>query len=83
MELRMPNREIQIEEDVADALAKEAERRGLSLADFLALVAGSELRGTASSLSAEELDRLIDDEASDDVTVGGTQSRADIYDDHG
>lgn len=73
--------QIQLDDHVADALAKQAESRGLSLSDYLGLVAASQARATAPAISAEDLDRLIEDEASDDVTVGGTLSRADIYHD--
>jgi len=38
--------------------------------------------GKPSSLSGEELERLLDAESSSDSTYTGTYSRADIYRDH-
>jgi hypothetical protein len=74
--------QIQVDDHVADALAKQAKSRGLSLSDYPGLVAASQPQVPAPEISADELDRLIEDEASDDVTLGGTLSRAEIYNGH-
>lgn len=73
--------QIQLDDHIADALARQAESRGLSLSEYLGLVAAAQAQSAAPVISADEIDRLIEDEASDDVTVVGTLSRADIYHD--
>jgi hypothetical protein len=73
--------QIQLDEQVASALVKQAESRGLSLSEYLKLMAAVP-SPQAQAISADELDRLIDEEASDDANVTGTFSRADIYADH-
>lgn len=52
------------------------------MSDYLKFVATTQAQLALPVDSADELDRLIDDEASADVTLGGTLSRADIYDGH-
>lgn len=74
--------QIQLYDHVANALSEQAESRGMSLSEYLGLVAASQARVDAPAISADELDRLIDDEATADVTVSGTLSRADFYHGH-
>jgi len=64
-----------------DALAQS---EGVTLEIYLErLAAQRSLENSARSpLSADELERLLDAEASIDSTYQGTYSRADIYRDH-
>jgi len=75
---------IQVQESVLAQLTAQAERQGLSLEAYLERLAGLPVPGGGkpSSLSGEELERLLDAESSSDSTYTGTYSRADIYRDH-
>ena len=52
--------QVQLDDHVANALSKQAESRGMSLSDYLGLVAASQARVDALEISADELDRLIE-----------------------
>ena len=73
---------IDLQESVVARLASQAEAEGLTLEAFLERLADSTLVGKPLQLTGEELDRLLDDEASDDSTYQGTYPRAEIYLDH-
>ena len=75
---------IELQESVVARLAELAKSEGRSIEAYLAKLA--ELRPLSSGqlppLTGEELDRLLDAEASHDSTYQGTYPRADIYLDH-
>ncbi len=75
---------VELQESVHARLAAQANAEGLTLEAYLEKIADSRVSASKSSskLSSEELDRLLDAEASDDVTYQGTYPRADIYLDH-
>lgn len=78
--------QIQLQESVASRLAERAKFKGLSLEAYLAelseLEASLAVRTKLPALTGEELDRLLDAEASNDSTYQGSYPRADIYLDH-
>ncbi len=75
---------IEIQESVVTRLTAQAKAEGLSLEAYLERL--SELRpiesGKLPRLRGEELDTLLDAEASEDFRYKGSYSRADIYLDH-
>ena len=78
--------QIQLQESVASRLAELAKSKGLSLEAYLAKLSEAEAssaeRTKLPRLTGEELDRLLDAEASIDSTYQGSYPRADIYLDH-
>lgn len=75
---------IELQESVVARLAELAKSEGLSLAAYLAKLAEMHSldSGAMPRLTGEELDRLLDAEASSDSTYQGSYPRADIYLDH-
>jgi hypothetical protein len=75
---------IELPESLFTRLAGQAQAEGLSLEAYLERLAESRsvANGKLPRLTGEELDRLLDAEASEDSTYQGTYSRADIYLDH-
>ena len=75
---------IEVQESVLARLTAEAKRQGVSLDAYLEKLAGVRTWGNGKlpRLSGEELERLLDAEASGDSTYEGTYPRADIYRDH-
>jgi hypothetical protein len=76
---------IEIQQSTLTRLAAQAESQGISLDAYLEQLAGLRTKenGKLPRLSGEELERLIDAEAtSSDTTYRGTYPRADIYRDH-
>jgi hypothetical protein len=75
---------IEVQESILARLASQAERQGISLEAYLEQLAGLQGLGNGKlpRLSGDELERLLDAEASSDSTYQGTYSRADIYRDH-
>jgi hypothetical protein len=75
---------IELPESTANLLAERAKAEGLSLNAFLEVIAAQRAPkdGTLPKLTAEELDRLLDEEANTDSSYQGTYSRTDIYLDH-
>jgi hypothetical protein len=75
---------IELPESTAIQLTAEAEAEGLTLVAFLQKFAESRspINGNLPKITVEELDRLLDAEASEDSAYKGTYSRADIYLDH-
>jgi hypothetical protein len=75
---------IELQESLVVRLAELAKSEGLTVEAYLAQLA--ELRsldsGIMPRLTGEELDRLLDAEASSDSTYQGSYPRADIYLDH-
>lgn len=75
---------IELQESLFTRLAGQAKAEGLSLEAFLEKLSESRsfVNGKLPRLTGEELDRLLDAEASEDSKYQGTYSRADIYLDH-
>jgi hypothetical protein len=75
---------IEVRESVLARFAAQAQRQGVSLDAYLEELAGLAAFGNSKPprLTGEELERLLDAEASADSTYQGTYSRADIYRDH-
>ena len=75
---------IELQESVVARLAAQAKAEGLSLEAYLERLSesGTVGNGKLPNLTGEELDRLLDAEASDESAYTGTYSRADIYLDH-
>lgn len=75
---------IQVQESVLAQLAAQAASKGVSLEVYLEQLAGLQSPGNGKlpRLTGEELERLLEAEASSDSTYTGTYTRADIYLDH-
>jgi hypothetical protein len=73
---------IQIPDSVAAALTAQAQALGLSLDQYLELLAESQTMLNEPRISADELEQLLDAESTAGPAYGGTYSRADIYADH-
>jgi hypothetical protein len=75
---------IQIHESVLARLTAQAARQGVSLEAYLEQLADlqSPKNNHLPRLSGEELERLLEAEASSDSTYLGTYPRADIYLEH-
>jgi hypothetical protein len=71
--------QVQLDDHVADALSKQPESRRLRLSDYRGLEAASQAQSVAPVISADEIDHLIEDEADDEVALGATLSRTEIY----
>lgn len=77
-------RSIELQESVVTRLSAQAKSEGLSLEAYLEKLAGGRSWEEASlpRITGDELDRLLDAEASGSTAYCGTYSRADIYFDH-
>ena len=73
---------IELPESVVAALTAKAEAQGLRLSEYLERMARGPYRDYARKLSLDEIDRLIDQEATPGPAYSGTYSREDIYFDH-
>jgi hypothetical protein len=75
---------IEVQESVLARLTAEAERQGVSLDAYLERLASVRTwrNGKLPRLTGEELERLLDAEASTDSIYQGTYPRAEIYRDH-
>lgn len=75
---------IEVQDSVLAGLSAQAEGRGVSLDAYLEQLASlpAGVNGKLPRLSGEELERLLEAEASSDSTYTGTYPRADIYRDH-
>ncbi len=76
---------IQLQEDVAAALEERARQAGLSLSDFLTLLAKQSAAQLPGQMTGSQLEELIRAEAArtpQGPSPTGTFSRADIYRDH-
>jgi hypothetical protein len=79
----MPKATIEIEEKVAELLRAQAESRSLPLSQYLSEIAFSNgSLKSAESLSAEEFERLLDENATPGPVLPEDFSRKDIYNDH-
>ena len=75
---------IDLEQTLVKRLEALAQSEGVTLEVYLERLASrrSLENATRSPLSADELELLLDEEASSNSTYQGTYSRADIYRDH-
>jgi len=76
---------IQLREDVAAALEERARQAGLSLPDFLTLLAKNSASQSSGRITGSQLEQLIRTEAArtpKGPSPTGTFPRADIYRDH-
>ena len=75
---------IELQDSVLSRLAAQARAEGLTLEAYLERLSKSPPaeNGKRPRLTGDELDRLLDAEASEDSTYQGSYSRADIYLDH-
>jgi hypothetical protein len=73
---------VQVDESVAAALSARAAAQGLSVQAFLETILRSTPPAAHPRLSLEELERLLDEEATVGPSPSGTFSRADLYSDH-
>ena len=73
---------VQLTETVAAALTAQAAALGMTVEAFLENVLLSAPPRRASPLSLDELDLLLDEEASTGPSPSGSFSRSDLYSDH-
>jgi len=73
---------VQLSETVAAALSAQAAAQGLTLEAYLENVLLSAPSRPTPRLSPEELDRLLDEQASAGPSPSGSFSRAELYSDH-
>jgi hypothetical protein len=73
---------IQVNDAVAAALTAQAQSQGLSLEEYLAVLARKKSAVALPRMTGEELDRLLDAEATPGTGYEGTYSRAEIYQNH-
>ena len=73
---------VQLRETVAAALSAQAAAQGLTLEAYLESVLLSAPSRPAPHISLDELDRMLDEEASDGPSPSGSFSRAELYSDH-
>lgn len=72
---------IQLNDTVAAALTAQAQSQGLSLEDYLAVLA-QKSTGKVSDLTVEEFDRMLDELSLPPTKYTGTFPRSEIYRDH-
>lgn len=73
---------ISLDDRIASALEARASAQGLSVHAFLETIALTESRQAAHTITPDELDRLLDQEASTGPSPMGTFSRAELSGDH-
>jgi hypothetical protein len=73
---------IRLQDTVVDQLTAQAQAEGLSLEAYVEKLANANSAVPPPRLKGDELDRLLDAEASADSTYHGSYPRADIYLDH-
>lgn len=73
---------IPLDDRVASALEARALAQGISLQAYLETIALAEARHASHPITPNELDRLLDQEASTGPSPTGTFSRAELYGDH-
>jgi hypothetical protein len=73
---------IPLDDRIASALEARASAQGLSVQAYLETIALAETRQAAPRITPDELDRLLDQEASTGPSPTGTFSRAELYSDH-
>jgi hypothetical protein len=73
---------VQLNESVAAALSAQATALGLTVETYLEYVVLSAASKVSPRLSLDEIDRILDAEASSAPSPVGSFSRAEIYRDH-
>jgi hypothetical protein len=73
---------VRLDDRIASALEARASAQGLSLQAYLETIALAETRPELHTITPDELDRLLDQEASRGPSPSGTFSRAEQYGDH-
>ena len=73
---------VSLDDSVARALSAKAAAEGLSMQAYLEAIATSDQALPASTMSPEDFDRFLDQEATHGPSPIGTFSRAELYSDH-
>jgi plasmid stability protein len=73
---------LQLSEVTAAALSARAAAQGLSVEAYLKNILLSTPAGAAPRLSLDEMDRLLDEEATSGPSPVGSFPRAELYGDH-
>lgn len=73
---------VQLTDAAAAALAARAAAQGLSLQGFLEQLAQADTEAVTPRITADEFERLLDEETTHGPSPQGTFSRAEIYRDH-
>ena len=73
---------VQLDDDVAAALTAKAAAQGMTVQAYLESLLLSGSPRPASRLSLEELDRLLDEEATIGPSPSGSFPRSELYSDH-
>jgi hypothetical protein len=73
---------VELNDTVAAALNAKAAAQGLSVQAYLENLLISKLPPATARISADELDRLLDELAISGLSPKGTFSRAELYSDH-
>lgn len=73
---------IPLDDRIASALEARASAQCLSVQAYLEAIALAETRAAVHKITPDELDRLLDQEASTGPSPTGTFSRAELYGDH-
>jgi hypothetical protein len=73
---------VQLNDATAAALSAKAAALGMTVEAYLENLLLSGAPRPAPRLSLEELDRLLDEEATTGLTPSGSFSRAELYGDH-
>jgi hypothetical protein len=73
---------VQVDESVAAMLSAKAAAQGLTVAAYLESLLLSPTTEPAPTISVDEFDRLLDEEAMEGRSPAGTFSRDELYSDH-
>lgn len=73
---------VPLNDGVAAALSAKAAERGMTVQAYLEAMILHQPSRPAVRMSPDELDRLLDEEATAGPSPSGTFSRADLYADH-
>jgi hypothetical protein len=73
---------IHIDEQTAESLARRAAEQGVTVNELLTRLLRQEIRATQPNLSADELERILDEEATEAPLLPADFSRADMYAEH-
>lgn len=73
---------VPLDDRIASALEARASAQGLSVQAYLETIALVETRPAGHAITPDELDRLLDQEASTRPSPRGTFSRSELYGDH-
>lgn len=73
---------VPLDDRIASALEARASAQGLSLQAYLETIALAQTRPAVHTITPDELDRLLDQEASTGPSPRGTFSRGELYGDH-